>query len=979
MSVISKGDDLQRRAIALSKVLCLIAAFFPFLAAAGWILDVNVLKKVHASLPAMQPNTACGLALAAAAILLTGASTRRPRRVYVARGIAVAILVFGLLTLSEYLFAVDLGIDRLFIRESPAPRHYPGRPAPQTAASFAALGAALLIYNSRLLPIRAGQVCALIAGSNATLAATGYIFSTRMFYGFPSLPSDKGMAVHTAATFMLLTAALLCTRPGEGLMSLVTSDTISSVMARRIFLTAVLAPPLVGAITRIGVAARWYDESVQISLFVVILMGLVLRTTWQAAKQSQYDELRARAALEDSQAANVRLRKAMDERRVFEALVENSSDFIGIADPNGKPVYLNPAGRRMVGLPSDFPVTNTEIVEYYPLDQRAFASDVILKSMVEQGQWKGETCFRHWQTQDAIPVSDTHFMIQDRETARVLGMGTITRDITDRKRLEEELRLSEAKAWGIVSVSADAIICVDENQRITLFNDGAEKIYGYSRTEALGAPLDILIPPRLRSIHREHMKGFASGVETARRMGRRGTPIIGLRKDGKEFPADAAIAKLDVEGKRIMTVSVRDMTEQKRREDEQTFLAEAGALSVSMLGYEEALKEIAGLAVRDLADLCIVDVVEGGKVRRVKAAAPHTSKGPPLVSSVDQPLDQSYPSCLTGVLEGKQSVINECLTGDTLASFLFREPELQAFREAGLASMIAVPLMAHGKLVGMMIALSSGSSRPYDRHDLRLVEALAQRTALWIENAQLFRETQRAVKTREEILAIVSHDLKNPVTTISLVAEMIRGSEQIDAARLRQWGGILQRSVDKMMLLIADLLDFAKIQSGTFSVEPRAEQLRHLLLPVIDIMKVQAEVKRQALDVALPHLLPEVAVDANRIGQVLANLLGNAIKFTPDGGVIRVSAYPQESGVVVSVVDTGPGIPPENLPRIFDRFWQGREAWRAGSGLGLSIAKGIVEAHGGRIWAESQPGKGSSFFFTVPLADSGARRTQDAA
>ena len=93
---------------------------------------------------------------------------------------------------------------------------------------------------------------------------------------------------------------------------------------------------------------------------------------------------------------------------------ENSPDFIGIADPNGKPVYVNPAGRRMVGLPADYPVENTEIPEYYSPDQRAFASDVIVRSMIEQGRWRGETYFRHWQTQEAIPVSDEHFMIRDR-------------------------------------------------------------------------------------------------------------------------------------------------------------------------------------------------------------------------------------------------------------------------------------------------------------------------------------------------------------------------------------------------------------------------------------------------------------------------------------------------------------------------------------------------------------------------------------
>jgi PAS domain S-box-containing protein len=127
-----------------------------------------------------------------------------------------------------------------------------------------------------------------------------------------------------------------------------------------------------------------------------------------------------------------------DERQVFVSFLENSPDFIGIADPNGKPVYPNPAGRRMVGLPDDYPVESTEVPEYYPPDQRQFASDVILRTMVEQGRWHGETYFRHWQIQEAIPVSDEHFMIRDPRTGRLLGMGTITRNIADARGIAVE-------------------------------------------------------------------------------------------------------------------------------------------------------------------------------------------------------------------------------------------------------------------------------------------------------------------------------------------------------------------------------------------------------------------------------------------------------------------------------------------------------------------------------------------------------------
>jgi len=214
----------------------------------------------------------------------------------------------------------------------------------------------------------------------------------------------------------------------------------------------------------------------------------------------------------------------------------------------------------------------------------------------------------------------------------------------------------------------------------------------------------------------------------------------------------------------------------------------------------------------------------------------------------------------------------------------------------------------------------------------------------------------------------VSHDLKNPLATIELAVNLLRGFERIDANQVTEFVNKVQRSTDQMEVLIADLLDFAGIQSGTFSFVVSTDSLSQVVMPVIDRMRALAEAKRQTLQVDFPSSLPLVAVDAQRVGQVVSNLVSNAIKFTPEEGTIRVSARQRDRQIVVSVADTGPGIPQEYLSKIFDRFWRGPGTKQKGSGLGLSIAKGIVEAHGGTIWAESQLGEGSSFFFTLPLA-----------
>lgn len=422
-------ETLMTQSRHFSRIASCVAAVFPLTAAVGWLFRVPVLTQVFPSLPAMNPNTSAGLLLGAVAVFWTSADRKERRHDGAGFMLAALILVLGLLSLGQYVFSVDLGIDRALFPGRPiAGQPFPGRSSPQSSASFVLFGAALLLYRATSTG-RLGQVCALLAGSNAVVALTGYIFSTSEFYGFPPFEVATGMSVLTALGFILLSIALVGAHPDVGMMTLVTSQTSSGGMARRILAVSVVAPPVIGLLTRIGVILNWYSTGVQIALFAVLLLGLVLVATWIAARRAEREELRAKAIF--------------DERLVLAALIENSSDFIGVANPNGKAVYVNPAGRRMVGLDSDYPIENTSILEFYPSAQRSFAANVIVKSMVEQGYWKGETYFRNWKTEASIPVSDEHFMIRERETGRVLGMGTVTRDITEVNRIRDQVQESE--------------------------------------------------------------------------------------------------------------------------------------------------------------------------------------------------------------------------------------------------------------------------------------------------------------------------------------------------------------------------------------------------------------------------------------------------------------------------------------------------------------------------------------------------------
>lgn len=231
-------------------------------------------------------------------------------------------------------------------------------------------------------------------------------------------------------------------------------------------------------------------------------------------------------------------------------------------------------------------------------------------------------------------------------------------------------------------------------------------------------------------------------------------------------------------------------------------------------------------------------------------------------------------------------------------------------------------------------------------------------------------EIKDAVQVREEVLAVVSHDLKNPLASISLSADLLNQDKILPWPLVRDFGSRIQRAVNQMQLLISDLLDFAKMESSTFAVELKAENPGDIISQVADSFKALAQKKEITIRVNKPKHAKFIACDSGRIVQVLSNLIGNSLKFSPDGSEITLGIADAKEGLLFSVADNGPGIPSEQLSKVFDRFWQAEKAQKIGSGLGLSIAKGIVQAHKGEIWVESQAAQGTTFYFTIPYATS---------
>jgi PAS domain S-box-containing protein len=527
--------------------------------------------------------------------------------------------------------------------------------------------------------------------------------------------------------------------------------------------------------------------------------------------------------------------------------------------------------------------------------------------------------------------------------------------------------ISEIKR-GIISIVADAIISVDANRRIVIFNKGAEAIFGYTGPEVIGRDLGMLLPAHTdwQSLAAIATDVDATGADASRPSSERQVTMVGVRKNGEEFPAEATISKLKLGRMTLLTVALRDITERKRVEMEQMILAEAGAVLDSSLDYAHTLETIGELLVRHVADMCIIDMFdENATLRRMTVTHADPTNAAACKTLAKLSLE-SASLLTTDVLETRQPRLLDQISLELLESCAQSEEHRGALRELAPRSGLVVPMLSGDTVLGALFLGSSHPNRFGDR-DIVLATELARRAALAIENARRHEAEQRATQARDEVLEIVAHDLRSPLHSIHLAAQLLeRKLPKAETAKCQDYVAIIMQSVERANRLVQDLLDISRMEAGVLTLARDVVATRAVIVDALGSLRLLASEASIQLRLELEEELPAIWADQARLLQVLENLIGNAIKFTPEGGCITVTATRGCGEVQFSVADTGPGIPENCLPQVFDRFWQAERASRRGAGLGLPICKGIIEAHGGRIWAESTLGVGTKFFFTVP-------------
>jgi PAS domain S-box-containing protein len=528
---------------------------------------------------------------------------------------------------------------------------------------------------------------------------------------------------------------------------------------------------------------------------------------------------------------------------------------------------------------------------------------------------------------------------------------------------QDALHASDA----IIAISADAIISIDESQRITRFNRGAEEIFGYAAAEMIGQRIEKLIPARFHSTHEQHVRTFARSPVVARRMGERSL-ISAVRSTGEEFPAEASISKTRVAGQWLFTVVLRDVSERVRAEQTQRFLAQAGALLAGSLAAERTLESVAELAVRVLGDWCVIFLgSETDAVRRAHATHADPARSAQMLRLCEIPFRTNPGHPVLRCLTSGETVV--AVMDDAMLRRMADDAEhYDLLRSLEPRSMLAVALRAREHVVGAICMFFGSGSRVHTDEDIQLAQDLASRAGLALDNARLYEEAQAAIRARDDVLAVVSHDLGNPIAAIRVGTAILQrqlGNGVMNTAAERQIENI-RASALQMERLVLDLLDIKRIEAGFLSLNIEAVAVADLLAAAGDVAAASGSTLTFSSEA--PDIEFHVLADRDRVLQVFANLLGNAARYTPQGGAISIGAELTESAVEFRVSDTGTGISPEDLRHIFDRFWQARRSGHRGVGLGLAIVKGIVDAHGGRVRVESEPGAGSTFYFTLPVA-----------
>ncbi|MFN3159772.1 MAG: PAS domain S-box protein [Rubinisphaera brasiliensis] len=650
-----------------------------------------------------------------------------------------------------------------------------------------------------------------------------------------------------------------------------------------------------------------------------------------------------------------RERAARQTLELQASVLESMTEGVCVLNEAGLVIYRNRAERVLLGLEVD---SEQESLPQRPVCQIPAEAMPILEA---HGTWEGESRYQR---------PDGRILILFARIAQVNMEGEqffvrVHEDVTARRAADDQLHESEERFRQLAENIDDVFYIADvETGSLSYVSPSFKRTWGVDPTRLKSSdPLFSAVHPRDQDHVRESLQRRKRGEATVCefRIFTPGGQLKWIRD--RSFPIRDSAGHVA----RIAGVA-EDMTERKRIELDLRFLSEASRSLSGLIDFESTLQVVASLAVPDFADWCLVHIADS-EGQMIPLAVAHVN--PDKVSEAIRVSEQFPPSSEDSAGAGRvfrtgKPEMLETISEDFLQAVAQNDKHLEILRAFQMESYMSVPLTLRGEVLGVISFVTAESARRYKKADLDVAVDLAHRAAVAIDNARLYSDLKDADRRKDEFLAMLAHELRNPLAPIRSGLDLLRIGEQRPEVL-----ELMDNQLQHLVRLVDDLLDVSRILRGKVELRKEQVELRELITRTVDAVNDQFTSRNQELTVRLPDAACWLNGDSVRLSQVIHNLLSNASKYTPPDGKVSISLERTERFLRISVRDSGIGIDSKLLPHVFELFTQAERSIdrsQGGLGIGLTVVKSLIELHGGTVSARSKgKGKGSEFRIRLPV------------